>query len=212
MNTALKIGTALVFLIGFLVNRTAMGQASADDFIVTQPPTVAYAAPATYPSAELERGTSGSVLMLLEIDINGVVVNSSIVESSGEAFSQPALLAIRGFRFTPALNASDTPVPTQIQYRFLFEPSEAPPVRLAGTVQEAGVRTPVTSATIRARNDAGNEVYGTTNDEGSYQLAGLANGVWNVQISAPSLVPEIIEVTISDNNISELNTLSLIHI
>ncbi|MGB0638332.1 MAG: TonB-dependent receptor, partial [Myxococcota bacterium] len=107
---------------------------------------------------------------------------------------------------TPALNASDTPVPTQIQYRFLFEPSEAPPIRLTGTVQEAGVRTPVAKATVRARNDAGNEVYGTTDDEGSYQLAGLENGVWNVKISAPALVPEIIEVTITDNNISELNT------
>ena len=53
-----------------------------------QPPTVRYESPVDYPSEALQNGKSGSVLLLLSINKEGMVTDAEIAESTSPEFDE----------------------------------------------------------------------------------------------------------------------------
>lgn len=173
----------------------------------TAPPAVelVYAPKPTYPEAALKEGVSGSVLMLLDVSASGQVLNATVIEADRPDMAEAAIINARAFRFTPPTNSDGTPTELQVQYRTVFELKTAASIRLEGRVREAGPRTKLGNATIRAKNTAGEEVFGKTDPDGRFQLADLAPGEWNIRVSAAGHVDEVFTITITDDRITTLD-------
>ena len=169
------------------------------------PPTLLYAPTATYPADALQQGISGSVLLAIDISSTGQVVNVEVLESDRDDFAAAASLNARAFRFSPPTNVDGQAVEMRIQYRTVFQTEEAAPVRIEGRIREAGPRTPLVDAVILARNEAGYEVFGQTDADGRFQIAGLSLGPWSIRVSAPGHVDEVFSVDVTDDKVTTLN-------
>ena len=104
-----------------------------------------YAPKPTYPQTAQEAEASGTVLLLLDINVTGQVINATVIESDREDLAEAALINARAFRFSPPKNAAGEPIELQVQYRTVFELQAAAAVQLEGQVREAGPRTPLTT-------------------------------------------------------------------
>ena len=62
---------------------------------------------AIYPSAMKRYGLSGQVTIGFDVDAEGRVQNPAIVESDNPAFDEPALTALRQWKFSPALREGE---------------------------------------------------------------------------------------------------------
>ena len=181
-----------------------------DEKLVSQaaqaaPPTLLYAPAPTYPAAALQEGISGTVLLALDVSSTGHVVGAEVLESEREDLAEAALINARAFRFSPPKNMDGEAVEMRIQYRTVFQAEQAATVSVEGRIREAGPRTPLTDATILARNETGDEVFGETDTEGRFQIAGLAPGPWSFRVSAPGHVDEAFSVDIKEDKITTLN-------
>ena len=185
-----------------LVLQLSVSDAQAE--VVTLP-TVKFASPIDYPKAELKAGKGASVLMQLTIDADGQVLGAEIVESAGDAFDEAALRTIERYQFTPAFDENNQPILVQIQYRLVFNPEILPPVNVRGRVLEAGFRDPLVDAQILATNAEGQQVIVTTDANGEFELAGLANGTWVVDAYKGGLISAQSVVEVSEDSIQELN-------
>ena len=180
-------------------------EAQEDPIDQAKPPELLYAPTPTYPTEALQQGISGTVLLALDVSSTGQVVNAEVLESERDDLAEAALINVRAFRFSPPKNANGEAVEMRIQYRTIFQAEQAAPVSLEGRVREAGPRTPLTDSTILARNEAGDEVFGQTDTEGQFQIAGLSAGSWSIRVSAPGHVDEAFSVDISENSVTTLN-------
>ncbi|ATB50306.1 TonB-dependent siderophore myxochelin receptor MxcH [Corallococcus macrosporus] len=95
-----------------------------------QPPSRIDSVDVPYPAAELAAGREADVLLRLTIDEHGVVTESEVVRSAGEAFDEAIRTASRSFRFEPA-RVGGEPVACQIEllHAFRLDPaaSAVPP-------------------------------------------------------------------------------------
>ena len=57
--------------------------------------------PPDYPSAMRQQGIAGSVTVEFDVDLNGRVVRAEVVSSTRREFAEPALRAVRNWRFEP---------------------------------------------------------------------------------------------------------------
>ncbi len=125
-----------------------------------KPPTLLKQVPPEYPASLADAGLPDtSVLLEIDIGVDGKVMKVNVVESAGEAFDTAAVDAARQLEFTPA-EYDGKPIPVRIQYRSHFamqqqvveapvEPDAGVPVvNLAGTLTTAGTREPVVGAQV----------------------------------------------------------------
>ncbi len=164
-------------------------------------PEVVYAAPAVYPEAELAAGIEASVLLRLQISMEGEVVGVELVEPNGSSFEQPAILAAMASRFTPAYDAEDQPSGAVIGYRIVFDVEIAPPISVEGTISDAVLFVPLDNVRIEARSSDGTVAFALTDEEGSFELAGLASGAWSLLATRDDLVPELTEIEVTDGSV-----------
>jgi TonB family protein len=156
-------------------------------------PTLVFEAPAVYPQGALQEGTTGSVLLQLEIDEQGLVASVSVVESTDPTFNEPARQAALSFRFEPARDARGEPSPAIIQYRYSFEVDVAPPLSMEGIIREAGTKLPLSEVSVRLVGEASTRV-ATTSETGSFSIAGLEPGKWSVVAEADGYRSEYVDV------------------
>jgi TonB family protein len=196
----------LLFMMTALATEPALAaEAEAKQEVAATPIELLYAPKPTYPVTALEEGVSGSVLMLLDVNVSGQVVNATVIEADRPDMAEAAIINARAFRFSPPTNVDGTPIELQVQYRTVFEVQTAASIRLEGRVREAGPRTNLVNATIRAKNSAGEEVYGQTDAKGRFQIAALTPGEWNIQVSAAGHVDEIFTITTTEDRVKTLN-------
>ena len=167
-------------------------------------PAVKVDAPVSYPIEALEQGLGATVLLELTIDSNGRVVDVGVVESSDPQFNEAAKLTLGQYEFTPALNENNEPILSQIQYRFVFEPTILPPISVRGIVMEAGIREPLKGAIITAVNREGEQIATLTEENGVFQFLGMSAGDWVVEASNAGLQSVTQTVSVKDGAISEL--------
>jgi len=159
---------------------TALG-APAGAQELTRPP-----AQTAFVEAEDPPPGAAAVLLVIDIDATGAVTAVEVAESAGAAFDAAATAAARRFVFTPA-EVDGAPAPVRIQYRYRFteaviEPPPPTTVDIGGQVLDAD-GAPVAGARVVA-----GDRQATTDAAGRFALAGLAPGVYIVEVSAPGLV------------------------
>ncbi|MBO7532458.1 MAG: TonB family protein [Victivallales bacterium] len=75
----------------------------------------------TYPEYARRRGIEGFVILHFIVDINGRVVEPSVLQANPQGyFETAALRTIKQWRFSPGRNDNGTPVPCRLQMRIDF--------------------------------------------------------------------------------------------
>jgi TonB family protein len=151
-----------------------------------KPPALAHFEPPAYPESELGAGRRASVLLALGIDADGKVLEVTVNQSTGEAFSAAAVAAARLLQFSPA-EVDGRKVAVRIQYRYDFTPPAPPPKTTAdidGIVRERTTKKPIASAVV--------EIDGTqviTDGSGSFHFTDLQPGPHTLSLSGPGFTP-----------------------
>jgi periplasmic protein TonB len=96
--TLLKTLSLSLLLGSFATLQAATSEGTAYDVR----PTPVKTPPPEYPSNMRRDGVSGVVAIKVEIDETGAVTACSVTKSSNAAFEQPALNAVKNWRFKPA--------------------------------------------------------------------------------------------------------------
>ena len=149
-------------------------------------PQVAAAAGLVYPPARLANGDAARVVLELDVDEVGLVVDAIVVESAGPDFDAAALQAALSTRFTPALDADGAPALARIEYSLRFDPGQAIPLSIEGRVVD-GQGGPVPGTQITATGPDGSVQRAETDSDGNFRFAGLALGAWQVEAESRTL-------------------------
>lgn len=160
--------------------------------VLTRPPELI-----EYKEAPLPDGlviTSGPVEVLLEIEIDerGDVVDVVVQSSPAEIFGRLAAEAARGFRFVPA-EIDNKPSRVKITYRYIFYPPKEEKevvkkiLRISGVILEAGTRAPVEFASVVLKNLSDNStVTAETDERGSFSFFNLKDGLYKITVLSPN--------------------------
>lgn len=185
------------------------------------PPVLLSAPPVSWPAEELDRGREGAVVLELELDAEGRVLDARVVESGGQAFDQAIMDAILDFRFSPALDERGVAVPARVHYRHQFRLDVVARVAVQGTVRAGGTRQALVGASVMAEAlaagalpDAGaltpsgeepRRVTVQSGPDGLFELADLDPGRWRVVAGAPGFGIEELEVEVLAGEVVELS-------
>lgn len=93
----------------------------AADMVPDVRPKAVRTAPPKYPPELLKARIAGRVIVHFTVDTQGRVQNPQVVKSSHPGFARPALAAVRGWLFSPALRAGK-PVPLSLEVPVTFAP------------------------------------------------------------------------------------------
>ena len=83
-------------LVGLLLVSSAFAQSK------TEPPVPVRTVAPEYPTQLKRDGVSGVVMVKCTIDVKGNVTETEVVKSSDAAFDEPAVAALKKWRFKPA--------------------------------------------------------------------------------------------------------------
>lgn len=188
---------------------------------------------APYPAEAQEAGTTGTVVLALDVDETGLVQRVEVLAPAGHGFDAAAMQAAAGFVFSPAEAGELGPVPVRITYRysFILEPvlvatstptatatetdtvADQPvlPINLMGTVREMGTRAPVAFATVSVEQvttatDTDTFVVTSTESDsaGRFALRGVPTGRTRIRITAPFFRPQAVIETIGERDVLEV--------
>src|SRR5262249_51050269 len=87
--------------------------------ILTKAPQLVTFVPADYPPDEKAAGRTASVLLQVDIAIDGTVTAAAVTGSAGPAFDAAATAAVKQFRFSPA-EIDGVPAAVRIEYQYDF--------------------------------------------------------------------------------------------
>lgn len=177
------------------------------------PPVLLTAPPVPWPEEELALRREGAVLLALDLDAEGRVLDARVIESGGEAFDQAILAAILDFRFSPALDARRAPVPAQVQYLYRFRLEVQATVAVRGDVRAGGTREALVGASVMAEQvpmtplpegEEPRRVSVQSGADGRFELAGLDPGRWRLLAGAPGFGIEELEVEVTGGEVLEV--------
>lgn len=164
-------------------------------------PTPTTTVPAVYPPEALAGGARAEVLLELDVTAAGMVSAVRVVTSGGAAFDAAAVQAARSFRFAPGTDADGVAVGATVVYRIAFEPSLAPPLSVEGDVREAGTRQRLAGVDVVLER-AGERILATTDAEGAFRVAGLADGAWTIRTDARGYRDDPVPITVAAGRVS----------
>jgi len=187
-----------------------------EELPILEMPQVLKHVEAPYPPAAKEAGLQGTVLLLIEIDEAGTVVNAEVLQPIGNGFDEAALEAVKQMTFTPAkTEAGPVPVAFEFNYGFLLQteivettdvPAETAPsvINLDGSVREMGTRRKVQGAKVLILAE-GFESAAETDADGHFDVRGVPNGVVTVRIVSPGHVVLDKKVEIVEGQVTTAN-------
>jgi len=156
---------------------------------LTQPPVLLKQVEAVFPADAADAGTGGTVVLEIDIGVDGRVTQAKVVQSAGPSFDEAALTAVRQFEFSPAeVDGVPSPVRILYSYEFLFRPEVAPVtpqsvLNFTGTVVESGTRNPLANATVVVELPQ-TPLETTTGEDGTFQLHDVPPGEWTIRVNA----------------------------
>lgn len=147
-----------------------------------------------YPSQALEAGMREpvDVAVILTIDAAGGVTRAVVEKPVGHGFDEAAAAAAQRLVFQPATR-DGKPVAARTRFLYHFVP---PPAALAGRVVTASGERPIVGARVEAKDGAGNARTTSTDEGGSWRLAGLPPGGYHVTITAAGKAPHEADETV----------------
>lgn len=157
---------ALVFATG-----TAYGEEDAPPApTLTEPPQLLELVAAEVPGDTEFPTPEVEVLLRIELDATGAVVDVTVEQGAGEPFDGAALAAAREFRFSPARLSNGETVPVTISFRLRIEAPPPPPVRFSGRLLERGTRRVLADVPVLAREAETTIAETVTDAEGRFSL------------------------------------------
>lgn len=162
--------------------------------------------PAVYPAEAEAEGLEGSVVLQLDIDVEGHVTRAEVVEPAGHGFDEAAREAALKFQFAPATR-NGQPVAVRILYRYEFaleqpaeEPEPEPPPlgNLEGTLLIDGGDMPLSAAAVTVTAPDGTTTELSSDASGRWSIEQLPAGRYRVTVAAPGFEPvEVVEEVVS---------------
>ncbi|MEC9390658.1 MAG: TonB family protein [Myxococcota bacterium] len=162
----------------------------------TSAPRLVFAPALNYPPEPLANGVSGTVLLQIDVAADGTVSAVRAVDYDRDDFAAEAVANARSFRFEPVIGPDGLPAAFQLQYRTVFEATQAAQVSVEGRVREAGPRRVLANADIVAVGPDDQRVLAATDAEGRFRFSGLPEGTWTIGVSAAGHVPEAFSVAV----------------
>ncbi len=171
-----------------------------DAGVLTKAPALLKKVPAAFPADMADAGTSGTVVLQVDVGADGTVTHAEVVKSAGASFDDAALAAVRQFLFSPA-EVDGVPAPVRLQFsqEFFFRPElvESPPspdagpkarANFTGRIVERGTRDALAGAHIvLTANEQVLEA--DADDTGAFVLENVPLGTWPVAVLAPDYEP-----------------------
>lgn len=166
-------------------------------FAQTQPklPTLIKQVDPVYPASLTDAGVGGTVVMEIDIGVDGKVMEVKVIQSAGPEFDAAAVDAAKQLEFTPA-EFDGKPTPVRIQYSSNFVVQQqvvevpqvvdagVPVVNFSGVLLAAGTREAIVAATVTA---AGQQA--ETNNDGKFEFFDLPVGAVEVKVVAQGFEP-----------------------
>ena len=165
---------------------------------LTKSPSLVESSPAAFPPEMEAAQQSGTVVLELEINEEGLVRNVAVLESAGPEFDKAAVEAAWKYRFSPA-EVDDKPAPVRIHYRseFFFRPKEEVPPdmlppnlpdenfgELSGELLERGTRLPIVEAlVVLGEGETALETF--SDKDGRFSFSQLPPGMWKLSVASP---------------------------
>ncbi|PTY06399.1 hypothetical protein DB347_13315 [Opitutaceae bacterium EW11] len=97
------------FVLGAILATVTLAPARAADAEFDQRPVPVKTPPPEYPAAMRQEGVAGTVAVKVVVDETGAVTECTVSKSTNRAFEEPALAAVRTWKFKPATK-DGTPV------------------------------------------------------------------------------------------------------
>lgn len=160
-----------------------------------KPPTLLKQVDPIFPASMQDAGVGATVVMEIDIGVDGKVMDVKVVQSAGPEFDAAAVDAAKQLEFTAA-EIGGKPTPVRIQYSSNFVVQQQvvevpqvvdagiPVVNLSGTLLTAGTREPIVAATITA---AGQQT--ESNNDGKFEFFDLPVGKLEVKVVAQGHEP-----------------------
>ena len=181
-------------------------------------PELAEFVQAPYPPEALEQGIEATVLLLVELDEAGNVVQVEVPQPVGHGFDEAATEAVRASRFSPAEDELG-PVPVIFEFAYGFvldsathegavplEGAEVPaadlPVNLEGQLTEMGTRRPLVDFPVLLADLEG--VQATTDETGRFQFRGVPVGTHRLRAILTGFDPLEREVEVAEGEVTRL--------
>lgn len=164
-------------------------EAPKESSVLTKAPELIRFVEAPYPESEAQDPRAAEVVLSILISEEGVVTEAEVVDSAGPAFDEAALLAVRGFVFSPA-EIAGKPAPVKVTYRYAFakpEPVVTTAV-LTGVLRDRESGEPVAGATVRVAGLLGV----VTDKEGRFTVVDVPAGKATVEVLVPGLSPLLV--------------------
>ncbi len=156
-------------------------------------PTLVKQVDPVFPASRQDGGVGATVVMEIDIGVDGKVMEVKVISSGGPEFDEAAVTAAKQLEFTPA-EFDGKPTPVRIQYASNFvvqeQVIEAPPdagtprVNLSGVLLTAGTREPIVAASISAAGQTTE-----SNADGKFEFFDLPLGPVEVKVSAQGHEP-----------------------
>ncbi len=168
-------------------------------------PGVVRGVPPSYPPAALTEGQDGEVLLQVGVTADGRVAGAEVLQSTDPRFEAPAVDAMLGFRFSPAIDADGQVTTALIQYRMVFSAEAALPVSVEGRAIDADATITLSSVLVTAMGPSGELLYATTDTNGAFRFVGLAEGPWTLEFAGGTLYdPKLIDVVVSAGTVQQV--------
>jgi len=169
-------------------------------------PEIIYRVDPEYPNLIEKTGLSGEVLLLLQLDPQGLVISAEVLDGIHPEIDQAAVQAAQQFRFTPYQNEEGIAVASTIQYRVQFLATKAQIELVRGRTLDVEDNPLADVELVFVR---GEKVVRIRSDEkGVFSLDELEEGLWSYSAQKEGYESLIQDVEIKAGKIAEL-TLSL---
>jgi TonB family protein len=168
----------------------AASPARADDpaptGVLTRAPTLVTFVAADYPPAEKAAGTTASVVLQVDIGVDGKVTAATVHTSAGPAFDAAAIAAVLQFVFSPA-QIDGVPAAVRILYQYDFtletEIIAKTTAELSGIVRERASGKPLPNVTV-ALDDGASAI---TDGSGRFTFDTVAPGRRRIALSSAAI-------------------------
>ena len=199
----------LIFILGlFQWSSDASAQESGATEVRLTAPVLLSQPEVRYPTAALEAGLSGQVLLQLDIGEDGrvlaVLVSEGAAGETGSEFDLSATSAAYLFRFDPARTQDGVAVKSRILYRYVFSVEQAELLSLEGAVLTAGDSEGVADLVVTALSATGEKRESLTGAEGDFVFRGLSLGDWTVSVDSPLLGKNDTTVEIFEGKVTQV--------
>lgn len=165
--------------------------------------------PADFDPADLGGRSEAVVLLEIDVDERGRVLDARVVEGAGGGLDAAALAAALDFRFEPALDARGRPAAARIRYAYRFTAEALPVERVRGMVLEKGIQTPVPGMVISMVGVDGQERRALSDEAGAFRFVDLPDGTYTLVADAPGFETQTVEVVLESGKLSQLELLAL---